>query len=116
VPESGTTTTTTTTTLAPYTRETGVLEGLGSDRLPRVRLVDDVQQFGAVEVGDAVLTAGGSLSLAPPDIPIGEVANVINELGVSGLGLEVELNVDLDRLQFLTVILYIPAREAAGLE
>jgi rod shape-determining protein MreC len=113
----GGSTTTTTTTLAPIevTRETGVLEGLGGDRLPRVRLIDDAQQFGLIEIGDAVLTAGGSDSLAPPNIPIGRVANVINELGVAGLGLEVELNADLDRLNFLTVILYIPPREAAGL-
>jgi rod shape-determining protein MreC len=113
VPEGGTTTTST--TLAPYTRETGVLEGLGGDRLPRVRLIDDAQQFGAIEIGDAVLTAGGSDSNAPPNLPIGTVINVINELGVSGLGLEVELNADLDRLNFLTVILYIAPREAAGL-
>jgi rod shape-determining protein MreC len=113
VPPGGTTTTTTPGP-AP-TRETGVLEGLGGDRLPRVRLIDDAQQFGLIEVGDAVLTSGGSDSLAPPNIPIGRVANVINELGVAGLGLEVELNVDLDRLSFLTVILYIPPREAAGL-
>jgi rod shape-determining protein MreC len=113
VPEGGTTTTST--TLAPYTRETGVLEGLGGDRLPRVRLIDDAQQFGAIEVGDAVLTAGGSDSNAPPNLPIGKVINVINELGVAGLGLEVELNADLDRLNFLTVILYIAPREAAGL-
>ena len=113
VPEGGTTTTST--TLAPYTRETGVLEGLGGDRLPRVRLIDDAQQFGAIEIGDAVLTAGGSDSNAPPNLPIGKVINVINELGVAGLGLEVELNADLDRLNFLTVILYIAPREAAGL-
>lgn len=112
VPVGGTTTTT---TLAPYTRETGVLEGLGGDRLPRVRLIDDAQQFGAIEIGDAVLTAGGSDSNAPPNLPIGKVVNVINELGVAGLGLEVELNADLDRLNFLTVILYIAPREAAGL-
>jgi rod shape-determining protein MreC len=113
VPDGGTTTTST--TLAPYTRETGVLEGLGGDRLPRVRLIDDAQQFGAIEIGDAVLTAGGSDSNAPPNLPIGKVVNVINELGVAGLGLEVELNADLDRLNFLTVILYIAPREAAGL-
>ena len=34
---------------------------------------------------------------------------------MAGLGLEVELIADLDRLNFLTVILYIAPREAAGL-
>ncbi len=116
-PDSVTTTSTTTTTLAPIevTRETGVLEGLGGDRLPRVRLIDDAQQFGLIEIGDAVLTAGGSESNAPPNLPIGRVVNVINELGVAGLGLEVEVNADLDRLNFLTVVLYVAPREAAGL-
>lgn len=107
--------TTTTTTEVLVTRETGKLNGLGGKLLPRVSLIDDSQAFGRINVGDAVLTAGGSDSLAPPNIPIGLVANVIRRDGVGGLELEVELNADLDRLNFLTVILYIPPREAAGL-
>ena len=62
-----------------------------------------------------MLTAGGSLSLAPPDIPIGQVANVIRRAGTAGLELEVELNADLNRLIFLTVILYAPPTEAPAL-
>jgi rod shape-determining protein MreC len=113
-PTTGTTTTsTTTTTLAPIevTRETGDLNGFGADRLPRVRFIADSPQFGRVAEGDAVLTAGGSVSLAPPNIPIGKVANVIPRAGTAGLELEVELNVDLGRLNFLTVILYQPPTE-----
>jgi rod shape-determining protein MreC len=105
-----TSSTTTTTTIAPIevTRETGELNGFGADRLPRVRFIADSPQFGRVAEGDAVLTAGGSLSLAPPNIPIGEVANVIPRAGTAGLELEVALNVDLGRLNFLSVILYQP--------
>ena len=104
------TTTTTTTTLPPViiTRETGVLDGYGGDRLPRVRFIADSPQFGRIEPGDAVLTSGGSESLAPPNIPVGRVANVISSAGTQGLELEVELNADLDRLNFLTVVLYLP--------
>ena len=113
-----TTTTTTTTTLAPVevTRETGVLDGYGGDRLPRVGFISDSPLFGRVAEGDAVLTAGGSDSLAPPNIPIGRVANVIPGIGVEGLKLEVELNADLDRLNFLTVILYTAPREASAIQ
>jgi rod shape-determining protein MreC len=113
-----TTTSTTTTTLAPIevTRETGVLDGYGSERLPRVSFIADSPLFGRVAEGDAVLTAGGSDSLAPPNIPIGRVANVIPGAGVEGLSLEVELNADLERLNFLTVILYTAPREASAIQ
>lgn len=115
-PDTGTTTTTTTTTLAPIdiTRETGVMDGFGAGQLPRVRFIADSSQFGRIDVGDAVLTSGGSDSLAPPDIPIGRVANKIENPGTAGLELEVELNADLGRLNFLTVLLYKPPIEAAG--
>ena len=112
------TSTTTTTSLAPIevTRETGVLDGYGVDRLPRVSFIADSPLFGRVAVGDAVLTAGGSDSLAPPNIPIGRVANVIPGIGVGGLQLEVDLNADLDRLNFVTVILYTAPREASAIQ
>lgn len=119
-PSLGTTTTsssTTTTTIATrdVTRETGVLEGLGSELLPRVRFIVDSAQFGRVKDGDAVLTAGGSDSLAPPGIPVGWVANVIENPGTRGSELEVELSADLDRLNFLTVVLYVSPTEAPSL-
>lgn len=93
------------------TRETGALNGFGAERLPRVRFIADSPLFGVVVEGDAVLTAGGSESLAPPNIPIGRVANVMRRLGIEGLELEVELSADLDHLAFLTVILYQPSTE-----
>lgn len=112
---TSTSTTSTTSTTMPepieQTRETGDLNGVGGDLLPRVRFIANSPQFGRIEVGDQVLTAGGSLSLAPPGIPIGTVANVIELDGTAGLELEVELNVDLRRLSFLSVILYQPPTE-----
>ena len=112
---STSTTTTTVVEMVEVTRETGELNGFGADRLPRVRFIADSPQFGRVAVGDAVLTAGGSLSLAPPDLPVGKVANVIQRAGTAGLELEIELNADLDRLIFLTVVLYVPPTEAPAL-
>jgi rod shape-determining protein MreC len=107
-----TTSSTSTTTTLPEpiqeTRETGDLNGFGSEDLPRVRFIADSPQFGRPQVGDQVLTSGGSLSLAPPGIAVGTVANVIENPGTAGLELEVDLNVDLGRLSFLSVILYQP--------
>lgn len=118
LPSVGTTTSTTsttTTTVADVTRETGLLDGFGPDRLPQVSLISDSPQFGRPRVGDAVLTAGGGEDLAPPDLPIGRVANVIPRPGTDGLLLEVEPNADLTRLEFLTVVLFQPPNEVPGL-
>jgi cell shape-determining protein MreC len=106
-------TTTTTTVLEPIeeTRETGLLQGKGGELLPSVSLIADSPQFGRIKVGDLVLTAGGSLSPAPPGIPVGTIANVIEHDGTAGLELEVELNADLGRLSFLSVILYQSSTE-----
>ena len=92
-------------------RETGVLRGQGSDRLPRVSFIAPATAFGQIEVGDTVFTAGGSTSLAPPNIPLGRVVNVITRAGTAGQELEIEPTADLDRLQFVRVVLYQPASE-----
>lgn len=115
-PTSSTTSssTTTTTTLPPVTRETGVLDGYGEGSLPRVRLIDDSLQFGAARVGDQVLTTGGRNSQAPPNIPVGVVANIIDVPGVAGNQLEVQPSADIDRLNFLMVLLYQPSTELGG--
>ncbi len=101
----------TTTTLPEIVRETGVLRGQGLDDLPRVSFVSGGTGFGRIEVGDTVFTAGGSTSLAPPNIPVGRVVNVITRTGTSGQELEVELSADLGRLQFVRVVLYQPPTE-----
>lgn len=114
VPGAATTTTsssTTTTTIPLVTRETGLLNGRGPGRLPQIGLISDSPQFGRPREGDVVLTAGGGEDLAPPDLPIGYVANVIAGLGTDGLKLEVEPTADLSRLEFLTVVLFQSANE-----
>lgn len=111
VSSSDSVTTTTTTTVVEIIRETGVLRGQGSDRLPRVSFIASGTGFGQIEVGDTVFTSGGSTSLAPPNIPLGRVLNVITRAGTAGQEIEIEPTADLSRLQFVRVVLYQPASE-----
>lgn len=113
-------TTTTTTTIASDTspvttvkslfvvpRDTGAFEGRGSGRLPAMRFVTER----SIQVGAVISTAGGSKSLAPPDIVIGEVINVIRRAGSAGPLLEVRLAANLAQLNFVQVVLYRPPSE-----
>ena len=110
--ESTTTTTSTTTTIDPTNnRDTGQLRGRGPDQLPQVDLLDDSPVFGRIVEGDIVLTAGGTESLAPPDIPVGFVRNVVNRSSAEGPLLEIETLADLDRLHIVTIVLYKPESE-----
>ncbi len=91
--------------------DTGALEGEGPDRAPRVTLVEANPRLGGVEVGAAVMTAGGITSLAPPDIVVGRVARVQERPGSAGPIVEVELSADLASLNFVRVLLYRPTSE-----
>jgi rod shape-determining protein MreC len=97
---------TTTTTLPDPQRETGQMVGRGVELPPRVNLVDDSPPFGTPEIGDTVLTAGGVRSLAPADIPIGEVSSVEHGSPSEGWILEVDPLAELEGLEFVQVILY----------
>lgn len=103
---------TTTTTIPPqFEKEFGVLVGRGEGRLSQIRFLQDNPSLAILQVGDLVETAGGADSLSPPNIPIGRVINRANRPGVAGPVLEVELNADLDELNFVQVVLYRPASE-----
>ena len=111
---SGTTTsssTTTTTIDVTNSRETGQLRGQGADDLPQVDLLADTPVFGRFLEGDIVLTSGGTDGLAPPDIPVGIVTNVITRSAAEGPLLEIEPLADLARLHFVRIVLYKPASE-----
>lgn len=100
------------TTLPPdAVRDTGVITGRGPDRLPQVNLLSDTGTYGAAEVGDPVMTAGGTFSLAPPNIPIGTVRHVVNRSASDGPLLEIDPAVDLEQLHFVSVVLYRPISE-----
>lgn len=93
-------------------KEFGALVGDGQGKLPKVRLLQDNPSLSILQEGDLVATAGGSGSLAPPDIPVGRVVNRIDRPGVGGPVLEVELVADLEQLGFVRVVLFQPAEEA----
>ena len=92
-------------------RETGILEGRGPGTRPIVRFLDASTRAAAIEVGAPIVSAGGSRSLAPPDIVIGVVSRVVERLGTAGPVLEIDLVADLSNLSFLRVLLYQPITE-----
>ena len=75
--------------------------------------IDDTPGFGSPEVGDIVSTSGGSVSLAPADLPIGVVVEVRQGSPSEGLIVVVQPYADLDDLEFVQVILYRPDSESA---
>ncbi len=103
--------TTTTTEPVVVRKEYGSLEGRGRRLLPQIRFVQDNPSLAELQVGDLVETAGGSESLAPPGIPVGRVANRADRPGSGGPLLDVELNADLTRLNFVRVVIYKPLSE-----
>jgi len=104
---------TTTSTLPDVTvrRETGVIEGQGSDRPLLFSLIDDTALTN-VKVGDRVETAGGADSLAPQSIPIGTITSVTRKLGSRSPVVEVEPNASLTQLNFVSVVLFVPNQAA----
>jgi rod shape-determining protein MreC len=108
-----TTTTTTIVDLEPVQleKEFGVLEGRGAGKFPQIRFLQNIPSLAVLEVGDLVETAGPSESLSPPNIPVGRVINRVDRPGVAGPLLEIELNADLDKLNFVRVVLFRPLSE-----
>ncbi len=100
----------TTTTIPVCERETGSIRGRGKGRPPIVGLLDDDVRTRDIVEGDRVISAGGAESLAPQDLPIGKVSRVVERKGTSP-EVEIELNADLSRLNFVSVLLYVPASE-----
>jgi rod shape-determining protein MreC len=111
-PES--TTTTTVGVDMTLQRDSGQFQGRGPASLPQVDLLDDAPSLGLIVVGDLVFTAGGADFLAPPDIPIGVVKNVIRRSAAEGPLLEVEPSADLDRLHYVDIVVFRPEAEASG--
>lgn len=108
---TSTSTSTTTTLDLESPRETGLLRGQGDGELPEVDLLADTPVIGRIRRGDIVLTAGGTESLAPQNIPVGRVVNVVSRSTAEGPLLEIELYANLDELNFVRVVLYKPASE-----
>jgi rod shape-determining protein MreC len=79
-----------------------------------MQYVTENQSVGPIDIGDVITTTGGSTSLAPPDIIIGEVVNKVNRAGSAGPLLEIKLGADLSHLNFVQVIRYVPPSEVPG--
>ncbi len=113
-----TTTTTTPATSAPLSalpqRELGLLQGQGAGGPPIVGLVDASRRALMIKEGDIVATSGGCPSVAPADLPIGVVSKITPRPGSQGPLIEITPSADLDRLNFVVVVLYRPATQVSG--
>jgi rod shape-determining protein MreC len=117
---TGTTTTTvasidstvaTTTTVPPVEiiRETGTLSGQGANLPLVLRFVNDSSSQGRVKVGSTVQTAGGTQSIAPAGLPIGEITAIRQQSGSRAQLVEVRSSAgDLSKLNIVRVILNVP--------
>lgn len=98
---------TTTTTQVEREIENGISHGYGRGQLIGLDLIDEKVD---VRVGDAVLTKGESFgklpSLFPPNLPIGKVADVRRQPGSTQLFIRVQPLADLERIDFVSVLLY----------
>lgn len=101
--------TTTTTVPLEIIRETGALSGQGANKPLVLRFVDDSSSQGRVQVGSTVQTAGGTTSIAPAGIPIGEIIAIRQQSGTRAQLVEVQSSAgDLSKLNFVRVLLYVP--------
>ena len=74
-----------------------------------LRFVDDASSQGRVQVGSTVQTAGGTTSIAPAGIPIGEIIAIRQQSGTRAQLVEVQSSAgDLSKLNFVRVLLYVP--------
>lgn len=95
----------------PVEIERGLCRGRGRDKLPAVEFISDNPSFADIGLGDIVTTAGGSSSLAPADLNIGTVINVVRRAGSAGPLLEIELAANLGQLNVVQVVIYRPPSE-----
>jgi rod shape-determining protein MreC len=94
-------------------RETGSIRGRGRSEDPQIGLLNDDALSRAIQVGDQVITAGGTDSIAPPNLPVGRVSRVVQRRGDAPV-VEVRVNADLVHLNFVEVLLYLPVSEVSG--
>jgi rod shape-determining protein MreC len=106
--------TTTTLPTIQVVRETGTVSGQGVDKPLLLRFVDDTASMVDIRVGATIDTAGGTNSLAPQGIPIGVITRIERQSGSRAPLVEVTPNASLRRLNFVSVILFVPNPNAIG--
>ncbi|MEO6849863.1 MAG: rod shape-determining protein MreC, partial [Mucilaginibacter sp.] len=94
-------------------KEIGYIEW-SDDLDPRKGFLKDVSNNAQPHLGEEVVTS--QYSLFPAGIPIGKVSNLHTRTGGYSLNMEVKLDVDFSRLQYVDVIINKLAQEQAGLE
>ena len=77
------------------------------------RMKRHAERFGTKLVNDQVITAGGTESLAPANLPVGRVSRVVARRGDAPV-VEVKPYADLTHLNFVEVLLYLPVSEVNG--
>jgi len=97
-----------TTTVAPTTTtlselERGWVTGQGADQDLQV---EQIKAESAVQAGDIVSTRGVQESLAPADLPVGQVTSVARHPGTGLLEVHVAPSANLANLNFVKVLLY----------
>jgi rod shape-determining protein MreC len=93
------------------TRDPALVVGEGPDNPMSVELLyQSNDQRPTVFVGDVVVTNGSAESLFPANLPIGKVTRVRQQRGTQQLLVQVEPLVDLDRLEIVSVLLYVPPK------
>lgn len=85
--------------------DVGVATGHGSRAPLRVDLIDPATK---VDAGEVVVTSGLQQSVFPPGIPVGKVATAKTPPGSLQQQVTVEPVVDLQRLEFVTVLQWSP--------
>ena len=97
-----------TTTVAPTTTtlselERGWVTGQGADQDLQV---EQIKAESGVQAGDIVSTSGVQESLAPADLPVGQVTSVARHAGTGLLEVHVAPSANLANLNFVKVLLY----------
>jgi rod shape-determining protein MreC len=76
--------------------------------------VSQISVDSGVQAGDVVSTSGVSESLAPPDLPVGVVTSVTRNSGSGLLDVHVTPSADVNKLNYVKVLLYCGDCAPAG--
>jgi rod shape-determining protein MreC len=104
----------TTTVATPPTTselERGWVGGTGSDS---DLTASEIGVDSGVQVGDLVSTSGVTESLSPPDLPVGTVSSVKRNTGSGLLDVHVKPSADVNKLNYVKVLLYCGDCATAG--
>jgi cell shape-determining protein MreC len=97
------TTTVPTTTTSLGELERGWVNGQGADK---ELTLSQIGVDSTVQAGDIVSTSGDTVSLSPPDLPVGTVTSVKRNTGSGLLDVKVQPSADVSKLNYVKILLY----------